>query len=123
MWLAAAAGLGACAKADSQVKFLPDFVKDKAPTPAAADPQPDVKTLVRERRQEMFVGAIDGVLVGPPHRKGSHWMFCARPSGRGAGGQPLAAQTYLVEIDGTIIGDRLPVDGTHWCAREPYEPS
>jgi len=123
MWVIAAAGLAGCAKADSQVSFLPDVLKDKPPTAPAADARPDVKALMRERRQEIFAGEIDGVLVGPPHPKGTHWMFCARPSGRGAGGQPLASQTYLVEIDGTTIGDRLPVDGAHWCAREPFEPA
>jgi len=123
IWVMAAASVAACVKADSQVGFLPDVLKDKAPAPPAADPRPDVKALMRERRQEIFAGTIDGVLVGPPHPKGTHWMFCARPSGRGVGGQPLAEQTYLVEIDGSTIGDRLPVDATHWCAREPFEPS
>lgn len=122
-WMIAAAALAGCARADSQVSFLPDALKDKAPTAAAADPRPDVKALMRARRQEIFTGDIDSVLVGPPHPKGTHWMFCARPTGRGAGGQPLAAQTYLVELDGNIIGDRQPVDGAHWCAREPFEPA
>ncbi len=123
LWLIAAAALAACVKADSQVGFLPAAFKDKAPTPTAVDPKPDIKALMRDRRQEIFAGAIDSVEVGPPHPKGSHWMFCARATGRGAAGQPLPSQTYLVEIDGDAIGDRLPVDGAHWCAREPLEPT
>lgn len=123
LWLVVAAALTACVKADSQVGFLPAAFKDKAPTPQAADPRPDVKALMRDRRQEIFAGTIDSAEVGPAHAKGNHWMFCARATGRGAAGQALPPQTYLVEIDGNVIGDRLPVDGAHWCAREPFEPA
>ncbi len=121
--LAAGFSLAGCAAGDSHAKYLPDFMKEKTAGPPVAEPMPDVKALARDRRQELFAGTIDNVLVGPPHPKGTHWMFCIEPIGRGAGGQPLAPQIYLVEIEAGVIGDRLPVDGKHWCAREHLEPS
>jgi hypothetical protein len=121
--LMAGAELGGCGYADSQAKFVPAMFRDKAPEAAAAEPMPDVKALVRERRQELFAGTIDAVRVGPAHPKGTHWMFCVQAVGRGAGGQPLPPQVYLVEIERGVIGDRLPVDGAHWCAREQLEPA
>jgi hypothetical protein len=126
MWLAAGlsfgASLGGCVHGDSQAKYLPDYMKDKPPPPEAADAAPDVKALVRDRRQELFTGTVDSVLVGPPHPKGQHWMFCMKASARNASNQPMRPQLYLVEIDANVVGDRLPVDGAHWCAREPLEP-
>jgi len=125
-WGAVLAGcvcLAACARADSQVSFLPDKYKDKAPGPPVAEPMPDVKAVVRERGKELFASAVDSILVGPPHPKGTHWEFCVKPIGRGVGGQPLPPQIYLVEIERGVIGDRLPVGGSHWCAREPLSPA
>ena len=119
-WLTALAG---CGLADSQVSFLPDRYKQKPPETEAPDKAPDVKALVRDHRAELFAGTtIDSILVGPPHLRGLHWEFCARPVGRGAGGQPLA-QLYLVDIDNGAIGDRLPVDAAHWCNHETLQPA
>lgn len=114
--------LAGCGLADSNAKFVPENFRDKAPTQAAGDAMPDVKALMRERRQEIFAGTVDSVQVGPAHPKGPHWMFCARPQARDVGGNPLAPRTYLIEIDNGVVGDRLPVDAGHWCSRERYEP-
>jgi hypothetical protein len=110
-----------CGLADSQVTFVPDRYKLKAPAPPAPEPMPDVKALVQQRGKELFMGTIESILVSPPRLKDTHWEFCARPIGRGAGGQPLSAHTYLVEIEHGVIGDRLPVDGSHWCNGETFE--
>jgi len=121
--LLAGAALAGCGYADSHATFVPAMLRDKAPQPQAQEPMPDVRAIVRDRRQEIFAGTIDSVLVGPAHPKNNHWMFCVQANGRGAGGQPLPRQVYLVEIEGGVIGDRLPVDGAHWCAREHLEPA
>ncbi len=120
-YIALGISLAGCGLADSQVSFIPDRFKLKAPEAPQPDPVPDVKSLVRDRTAELFSGKIDAVAVSPPKPDGVHWQFCARPSGHGVGGQPLSAQTYLIEIENNMIGDRQSVGSDHWCNKESFE--
>jgi hypothetical protein len=113
-------GLAGCGFADSQVTFIPDRFKQKAPEPPHPDERPDVTSLARDRTAELFSGKIDSIAVSQPTLSGLHWQFCARPSGHGVGGQVLSAQTYLIQMENNVVGDRQAVDHDHWCNRESF---
>jgi hypothetical protein len=115
--------LSGCAMPDSQVTWLPGWAKGKPPVPSAADPIPDVKSLVRNNFATIFSGNISAVQVSAPKPNGLHWQFCARPSGLGVAGNRLQPLTYLVQVESGILGDRVLVNREHWCNGESYEPA
>jgi len=117
--------LVACA-ADSRSP-LPDFLRAQAsdPTPPL-EPPPDVKRMVREKLDAVFVATSypQQVRVSPPHRegRGPGWTACVRAEVTSATGQPLGAQTYRITIDDGVISDRRRVGDEDNCVSETYEP-
>jgi hypothetical protein len=116
--------LGACA-ADSH-SALPGFMRVQASDPPPPEPSPDVKKLVRDQLDLVFVPASQpqDVQVSPPHRDlhGPGWTACVRAELTSAMGKPLGPQTYRINIeDGTII-DRRRVANEDNCDSETYDP-
>jgi hypothetical protein len=117
--------LAGCGIADSRSP-VPQFMRAKASDPPPPEPQPDVRQLIRERLDSVFVANSypRHVRVSPPRRDlhGSGWTACVRAELTSAMGKPLGPQTYRVTISGGVIIDRLRVETDDVCASETYEP-
>jgi hypothetical protein len=120
----AALMLGACA-ADSHSP-LPEFMRASASTPLPPEPQPDVKQMVRDKLDSVFVPTSQprGVQVSAPHRdvRGPGWTACVKAELTSSTGKPLGTQTYRITIEDSMIVDRRRVEAEDDCASESYEP-
>jgi hypothetical protein len=117
--------LAGCGFADSRSP-VPEFMRAKALDPPPPEPPPDVRLLVREKLDSVFVAASNPsqVRVSSPRHEasGSGWIACVRAELTSATGRPLSTQTYRVTISGGVIIDRLRVEADDNCASESYQP-
>ena len=116
--------LAGCGLADIRSP-VPEFMRNKAGEPPPPEPPPDVKQLVREKLDSMFMAAScpQQVRVSPPRRevRGPGWTACVGAELTSVMGKPLGTQTYRITISGGVITDRRRAsDDT--CASETYEP-
>jgi hypothetical protein len=116
--------LAGCGIADSRSP-VPDFMRAKASDPPPEAP-PDVKQLVREKLDSLFVAASypQQVRVSPPRRDlhGLGWTACVKAELTSVTGKPLGTATYRVTISGGVIIDRRRVEPEDTCDSESYEP-
>jgi len=123
--VATALGLAACGLADIR-SAVPEFMRAKAPDPTPPEPAPDVRRLVREGLDSVFVASSypQHVQVSAPHQdlRGPGWTACVRAEVNGATGHPMGVQTYRVFISGGAIVDRRRVEAEDPCETESYEP-
>ncbi len=116
--------LGACA-ADSH-SVLPAFMRAQASDPPQPEPRPDVKKMVREQLDSVFIPASQPqqVRVSLPHRDlhGPGWTACVKAELTSAMGKPLGPQTYRITIEEGTIVDRRRVGAEDNCNSESYEP-
>jgi len=117
--------LAACA-ADSRSP-LPEFLRAQASEPVPPlEPPPDVKQMVREKLDSVFVATSNPqqVRVSPPHHdvRGPGWTACVRAEVTSATGKPLGVQTYRITISDGVISDRKRVGDEDNCVSETYEP-
>jgi hypothetical protein len=123
--MAVGLALAGCGIADSRSP-VPEFMRGKASEPPPLDPPPDVKRLVREKTDSVFVAASNPRLlqVSLPRRdiKGSDWTACVRAELTSVMGKSLGIETYRVTISGGVIIDRRRVEADDSCASEAYEP-
>ena len=123
--LAGALALGACGFADSRAP-VPEFMRIKESEQPPPEPPPDVRKIVREQIDIVFLATSypRDVQVAPPHRevRGLGWTSCVRAQLTAATGAALGAQTYLVTINGGKIIDRRRAEADDTCASETYEP-
>jgi hypothetical protein len=117
--------LAACGFADSRSP-VPEFMRAKTSEPPPPEPPPDVKRLVREKLDSVFVAASypRQVRVSPPHHdvRGSGWTACVRADLTSVIGKPLGTETYRLTVSGGMIIDRRRVEADDNCASESYEP-
>jgi hypothetical protein len=117
--------LAGCGFTDSRSP-VPAFMRAKAPEPPPPELPPDVKRLVHDRLDSVFVTTSypHNVRVSAPHRDahGLDWTACVRADLTSATGRPLGLQTYRVTISNGVIIDRLRVEADDNCASETYEP-
>jgi hypothetical protein len=120
-----ALALAACGLADSRSP-VPEFMRNKAIEPPPPEPPPDVKRLVREKPDSVFVAASKPrqIRVSSPHHdiRGSDWNACVRAELTSVMGKSLGTQTYRVTISGGVIIDRRRIEAGDNCASEAYEP-
>ncbi|APO51937.1 hypothetical protein ACVI1J_000930 [Bradyrhizobium diazoefficiens] len=123
--LAGALALGACGFADSRAP-VPEFMRMKETEQPPPEPPPDVKRVVREQIDVVFVNTSypREVHVAPPHRevRGPGWTACVRAQLTSATGSALGAQTYIVTITGGKVVDRRRAEADDICGTETYEP-
>jgi hypothetical protein len=116
--------VGACG-ADSH-SVLPGFMRVQASDPPPPEPLPDVKKMVREQLDSVFIPASQpqAVRVSPPHRdlRGPGWTACVRAELTSAMGKPLGPQTYRITIEEGTINDRRRVGAEDNCDSETYDP-
>jgi hypothetical protein len=115
--------LGGCG-ADSH-SALPGVMRAQASDPPP-EPQPDVKKMVREQLDSVFIPASQPqqVRVSLPHRDlhGPGWTACVRAELTSAMGKPLGPQTYRITIEEGTISDRRRVGAEDNCDSETYDP-
>jgi hypothetical protein len=116
--------LAGCGIADIRSP-VPEFMRAKASDPSPEAP-PDVKQLVREKLDSVFVASStpQNVRVSPPRRDlhGLGWTACVSADLTSAMGKPLGARTYRIIISGGVIIDRRRVAPEDNCDSESYEP-
>ena len=117
-----ALALAGCGLADVRSP-VPEFMRNKAADPPPPEAPPDVKRLVREKLDSLFLAASkpSRVRVSPPQHeaKGTGWTACVRADLVSIMGKPLGAETYRIIISRDTIIDRRRDDD---CATETYEP-
>jgi hypothetical protein len=117
--------LAGCGIADSHSP-VPEFMRVKVGEPPPPEPPPDVRQLVHERLDSVFVSTSNPrqVRISPPRREihGSGWTACVKAELTSAMGKPLGAQTYRITISGGVIIDRRRAEADDNCASETYEP-
>ena len=117
--------LAGCGFTDSHAP-VPEFMRGKAVDPPPAEPPPDVRQLVRNNLEAVFVAASNprNVRVTPPLHvaNGLGWSACVRADLTSATGRPLGPETYRVTISGGVIIDRRRAEDDDNCRSESFEP-
>ncbi len=117
--------LGACGIADSRSP-VPEFMRAKASEPPPLEAPPDVKQLVRERLDAVFVAQSNPqqVQVSPPRHnlRGLGWTACVKAELTNAVGKPLGSETYRITISSGVIIDRQRAEAEDTCTAESYQP-
>jgi hypothetical protein len=125
--LIAGAGLllAGCGFADVRSP-VPEFMRSKAPEPPPLEAPPDVKRLIGEKLDSVFLAASrpTQVRVSEPRHdlRGPGWTACVKAELTSVMGKPLGTQTYRVSITNGVVSDRQRVEGDDSCATENYEP-
>ena len=116
--------LAGCGIADSRSP-LPEFLRTKDSPPPPEAP-PDVKQLVRERLDSVFVAQSNPqqVQVSPARHdlRGLGWTACVKAELTNAVGKPLGMETYRITINNGVILDRSRAEAEDTCATESYQP-
>jgi len=123
--LGMALALAGCGFADVRSP-VPEFMRNKEPEPPPLEPPPDVKRLVHDNLEAVFVATSypRDVRVSQPHHevRGAGWTACVQAEVNSATGKPIGVQTYRISISGGLIIDRRRADPDDNCETENYEP-
>ncbi|MBR0846910.1 hypothetical protein JQ543_04055 [Bradyrhizobium diazoefficiens] len=123
--IAGALALASCGFTDSRAP-VPEFMRLKEAEQPPPEPPPDVKRVVREQLELVFLNTSNPreVHVAPPHHeaRGPGWTACVRAQLTSATGSALGAQTYIVKITGGKVVDRRRAEADDICGSEIYEP-
>jgi hypothetical protein len=123
--VAGALSLCGCGFADSRAP-VPEFMRMKEAEQPPPEPPPDVRKVVREKLDVVFLTTSypRDVQVAAPHHeaRGPGWTACVRAQLTSATGTPLGMQTYIVTIAGDKIVDRRRAEAEDTCASESYTP-
>src|SRR5260370_12408233 len=102
-----------CGIADSHSP-VPEFMRVKVSEPPPPEPPPDVRELVHERLDSVFVSTSNPrqVRVSSPRHEihGSGWTACVKAELTSAMGRPLGAQTYHIPFCSGVTIYRLRTD-------------
>jgi len=117
--------LAACGFADVRSP-VPEFMRLKEIEPPPPEAPPDVKRLVRDKMDFVFVASMHPrqVRVSLPRRevRGLGWTACVRAEVVSATGKPIGTQTFRISITGGEIVDRRRAEDDDTCDSESYEP-
>jgi hypothetical protein len=117
--------LAGCGLADSRSP-VPEFMRAKAGDPPPPELPPDVRQLVHDKLDTVFINTSypRQVRVSAPHRDlhGAGWTACVRAELTSVTGKPLGTETYRVTVSGGVIIDRRRAVAEDDCASESYEP-
>lgn len=105
---------------------VPEFMRKQDADPSPPEPPPDVRRLVRDNLDVVFVANSNPseVQVSPPHRevRGNGWTACVRAEVVSAVGKPIGTQIWRITISAGQIVDRRRVDADDNCGTESYAP-
>ena len=114
----AALMLAACGFADVRSP-VPEFMRLKENEPPPPEAPPDVKRVVRDKLDFVFVNSSQphNVRVALPHRelRGPGWNACVRADVLSATGKPIGTQTFRIVIAGGEIVDRRRAEEDDNC--------
>jgi hypothetical protein len=122
-----ALALSACGLADSRTPLpLPEFMRAKPTDPPPIEAPPDVRRMVREKLDAVFVAQSNPqrVQVSEPRHdlRGLGWTACVKAELTSANGKPLGEETYRISINSGVIIDRRRAEPEDTCAIESYQP-
>jgi len=123
----AALALSACGLADSRTPLpLPEFMRAKPGDPPPLEPPPDVRRMVREKLDAVFVAQSNPQKVRVSEARheprGLGWTACVKAELTSATGKPLGEETYRISINSGVIIDRKRAEPEDTCATETYQP-
>lgn len=125
MALTLALALAGCGFADVRSP-VPEFMRAKEADPPPPEAPPDVKRLVHDNLDAVFVANSypHDVQVSRPYHevRGAGWTACVRAEVNSATGKPISTQTYRISISDRQIIDRRRVGADDNCETESYEP-
>src|SRR5882757_3733497 len=105
---------------------VPDFMRAKAVDTPSPEPPPDVRQVVRDKLDTVFVNTSNPreVRVSAPRRdlRGPGWTACVKAELTSVMGKPLGMETYRITVSGGAIIDRRRAEAADNCANESYEP-
>jgi len=105
---------------------VPEFMRAKAPEPPPLGAPPDVKAMLREKLDAVFMQTARPTQVRVseprPNLRGPGWTACVRAEVVSVIGKPLGVQTYRIEISDGVISDRRQIEADDTCFAENYEP-
>jgi hypothetical protein len=117
--------LAGCGFADVRSP-VPEFMRREPEAAPQLEPPPDVKRLVHDHLDAVFVANSypRGVQVSrPTHElRGTGWTACVRAEVNSATGNSLGVVTYRISVIGGLIVDRRRIDPDDNCETESYEP-
>lgn len=117
--------LAGCGFADIRSP-VPEFMRKSEADPLPPEPPPDVRSLVRDNLDAVFVANSDphDVQVSSPHHepRGTGWTACVRAEVVSAVGKPVGTQTWRISINAGQIVDRRRVVSDDNCETESYAP-
>lgn len=121
----AALALASCGFADSRAP-VPAFMRAKEADLPPPEPPPNVKQLVHDKLDSVFVSTSDpqNVRVSQPLHdpQGPGWTACVRAEVNSATGKPIGTETYRITIDDGEIVDRRRAGDNDNCVSEDYQP-
>lgn len=117
--------LAGCGFADIRSP-VPEFMRAKAPEPPPLAAPPDVKAMLREKLDAVFMQTSRPTQVRVseprPNLRGPGWTACVKAEVISVIGKPLGTQIYRIEISDGVISDRRQVEADDTCFGENYEP-
>src|ERR1700731_3583103 len=118
--VASALALSACGLADSRTPLpLPEFMRAKASDPPPLEPPPDVRRMVREKLDAVFVAQSNPQKVRVSEARhelrGLGWTACVKAELTSATGKPLGEETYRISINSGVIIDRQRILSEDTC--------
>ncbi|MGB6957489.1 MAG: hypothetical protein WBE54_19845 [Bradyrhizobium sp.] len=119
--------LGSCGLADSRSPLpVPDFMRAKPAEPPPLEQPPDVRQMVREKLDQVFVAQSNpqNVQVSEPRHelRGLGWTACVKAELTSATGKSLGEETYRISINGGVIIDRRHALPEDTCDTQTYQP-
>jgi hypothetical protein len=121
----AALMLAGCGFADIRSP-VPEFMRAKAPEPPPLAAPPDIKAMLREKLDAVFMQTARPTQVRVseprPNLRGPGWTACVKAEVISVIGKPLGVQIYRIEISDGVISDRRQVEADDTCFGENYEP-
>jgi hypothetical protein len=122
---AVALALAGCGFTDARSP-VPEFMRLKDPEPPPLETPPDVRRIVGEKLDSVFLAAAQptGVQVSTPRHdlRGPGWTACVKAEVTSVTGKPLGTQTYRILITEDVVSDRRHAAPEDNCASESYEP-
>lgn len=107
----------------SRYKSSAEFLFEPEQQARAADPQPDVKSLVRDNISSVFGQTeVRDVRVAAPQRQGYGWIACIGAEVVGVMKGSIGRKYFVLEIDRGQVGLRREAVSADRCEAASFEP-
>jgi hypothetical protein len=118
----AMAALSGCGFADQVASFMPKGFRQPTPEPPPAEPEPDVKELIRANADTLFTARPGTLAVARPKRiTGRGFSACVKAVVAGPMNSQPQPITLVVIIEHGKLTDRRRATSQDGCEGESYE--